>query len=193
MSRPRSYDEDAVLGDAMHLFRRRGFHAVSVRDLEDATGLKSGSIYNSFGDKAGLFEAAFAHYNRAILLRRIDRYAPPAAGLWGLRDLFLSPLREPGGESYGCLITNSAVEFGGEEGSHPYVAEGLRILSETFADRLSAAHQARSLPGRVTSTVTAAKLLALYQGVLVLVRAGYDKAVLERLITAEFDDLGGAS
>ena len=34
------------------------------------------------------------------------------AGIEGLRRLFLSLLREPDGGSSGCLITNSAVEFG---------------------------------------------------------------------------------
>jgi hypothetical protein len=33
------------------------------------------------------------------------------------------------------------------------------------------------------------KLLALYQGLLVLVRAGQDKPTLERLVAAEFHEL----
>jgi AcrR family transcriptional regulator len=32
--------------------------AVSIKDLEEVAGLKSGSIYNRFGDKAGIFSAA---------------------------------------------------------------------------------------------------------------------------------------
>src|SRR5579862_578601 len=115
MGRNRSYDEDAVLRGAMHVFRRKGYQAVSVRDLEAATGLKSGSIYNSFGDKAGLFDAAFAHYNEAVLKRRIDKFAPAERGLSGLRKLFLTLIQEPDGGSFGCLITNTVVELGGGE------------------------------------------------------------------------------
>src|SRR5579859_4971466 len=121
MGRARGYDEDAVLTGAMHLFRLKGYQAVSIKELEEATGLASGSIYNSFGDKAGLFAAAFAYYNRAVLQGRIDRHAPPAAGLRGLRELFLTLLQEPRGESYGCLITNAAIEGGAGEGPHPCV------------------------------------------------------------------------
>src|SRR5260370_40679063 len=99
MGRTRSYDEETVLSGAMHAFRRKGYEAASIRDLEEATGLKGGSIYNSFGDKAGLFEAAFAHYNRVVLGGRITRYSPAGARLRGLRDLFLPLAREPrGGE-----------------------------------------------------------------------------------------------
>jgi AcrR family transcriptional regulator len=173
----------------MHAFRCKGYQGVSVRDLEDATGLKMGSIYNSFGDKAGLFDAAFAHYNQAVLQRRIDRHSPPAAGLHGLRELFLSLLREPGGHSYGCLITNSAVEFGGGDGPHHGVSEGLHTLSIAFADRLAIARRDGALRDGVDPAGASVKLLALYQGTLVLIRAGYDKAALGQAIIDEFDDL----
>jgi TetR/AcrR family transcriptional repressor of nem operon len=189
MGRSRSYDEDVVLSGAMHAFRRKGYQGASVRDLEDATGLRMGSIYNSFGDKAGLFDAAFAHYNRVVLQRRIERHAPPGSGLRGLRDLFLSLLREPGGTSFGCLITNSAVELGGGDNSHRCVSEGLRVLSDTFADRLAIARRDGALRNGVDPAGASVKLLALYQGVLVLIRAGHDTAALKRMIIDEIGDL----
>ena len=191
MGRTREYDEDAVLAGAMHAFRRKGYVAVSIKDLEEATGLKSGSIYNSYGDKAGLHAAAFAHYNRAVLCRRIVDHAPEAAGLDGLRDLFLSLLHEPNGGAFGCLITNSAIEFGGGGAIPAGVSEGLRILSDTFADRLASAHHAGRLRHDVEPASAASKLLALYQGILVLVRAGEAKAGLKTMINDEFDGLEG--
>jgi TetR/AcrR family transcriptional repressor of nem operon len=189
MGRARAYDEDTVLSGAMHAFRRKGYQGVSVRDLEHATGLKMGSIYNSYGDKSGLFDAAFTHYNRVVLQRRIERHAPPESGLRGLRDLFLSLLHEPGGTSFGCLITNSAVEFGGGGSAHPCISEGLRILSKAFADRLALARREGAAGAGVDLAATSAKLLALYQGVLVLIRAGHGKAALARMINDEFDKL----
>ena len=65
MVRSRSYDEDEVLARAMHAFRREGYAGISIPQLEAATGLSSGSIYNSFGDKRGIFFAAFEHYVQA--------------------------------------------------------------------------------------------------------------------------------
>ncbi len=189
MGRFRTYDEDAVLSGAMRAFRRKGYQAVSIRDLEAATGLKAGSIYNSFGDKAGVFDAAFAHYNRTVLQHRLDHHAPAAAGLPGLRALFLSLLHEPNDESYGCLITNSAVELSSAEGTHAGVSEGMRILALTFAERLNAARQDGTLRDEVDPMRGALKLLALYQGILVLIRAGCDKAGIEQLVLDEFDNL----
>lgn len=177
MARPRTFSEEAVLTGMARVFRRQGYAASSVRDLEEATGLTSGSLYNTYGDKSGLFRAASEHYNRAVLQRRLQDHAPAGSGLGGLRRLFLSLLHEPGGGSSGCLITNSAVEFGGT-GVPAFVTRGLDLLREAFADRLGAA-----------SGPEAVALLALYQGILVLVRAGYDREELERMITAHFDGL----
>jgi len=159
----------------MHAFRRKGFAATSVRDLEAATGLTSGSLYNSYGDKRGLFAAASAHYNRSVLARRMWEHAPAEAGLSGLRSLFLSLLQEPDGGASGCLITNSAIEFG-DSGVPDFVPEGLGVLRETFAARLG-------------NAAAAVELLALYQGILVLVRAGYDRRDLEVMIDDVFDSL----
>lgn len=189
MGRTRAYDESKVLQDAAQAFRRNGYETVSVRDLEAATGLKAGSIYNSFGSKEALFNAVFEHYNSVVLGYRIKRYAPPDSGVRGLLALFRSLLHEPNGESFGCLITNSAIEFGGAKGSHPAVEEGLRILTDTFAQRLSEERRSGRLHRRTNHALTASKLLALYQGVLVLVRAGHDKAVLEKMLIAEFKEL----
>lgn len=189
MGRNRSYDEDAVLRGAMHAFRRKGYQAVSIHDLEEAVGLKAGSIYNSFGDKAGLFDAAFAHYNRVVLGGRIAQYAPANTGLEGLRALFLSLLHEPNEESFGCLITNIAVELGGAASAHHCVTDGFSVLMRTFADRLATARDGGALRAGLEPEATAVKLLVLYQGLLVLIRAGYDRATLERLINNEFNDL----
>lgn len=185
MGRNRSYNEDAVLTGAMQAFRRKGYQALSIRDLEEATGLKAGSIYNSFKDKAGLFDAAFRHYNHTVLGGRIAQFAPASTGLKGLRDLFVSLLHEPDETSFGCLITNTAVELAGESAPHHCVGEGLQVLTRTFSDRLIAAGYAGE-----TAQNAAVRLLTLYQGILVLMRAGHEKPALERLILDEFDNLG---
>jgi len=192
--RSRSYDEGQVLTGAMHAFRRSGYSGVSIPELEVATGLSAGSIYNSFGDKRGIFLAAFAHYLKAVLDRRISTFAKPANGLSGLRQLFLSLLREPDGETFGCLITNSAIEFGSDDAaSEQTVLKGFEILQRLFVDRLAAAKAANRLRGDVDPNIEAVRLLALYQGVLVLIRGGYEPRIIRRAIDLEFDNLEGAS
>ncbi|MFB9262073.1 TetR/AcrR family transcriptional regulator [Bradyrhizobium erythrophlei] len=190
MVRSRSYDEAEVLAGAMHVFRRNGYSGVSIPELEAATGLSSGSIYNSFGDKRGIFLAAFEHYLQAVLDRRISEFARPERGLSGLRQLFLSLLREPDGGTFGCLITNSAIEFGSDRSILEHsVHKGFGILERLFVDRLSTAKSSGALRNGIDPRAGAVKLLALYQGVLVLIRSGYDLKAIRRAINLEFDVL----
>ncbi len=190
MARPRSFDEDTVLHGAMHAFRRTGFAAASVKELEEATGLSAGSIYNRFGDKHGLFDAAFAHYLQAVLGKRIATHADPSHGLAGVRKLFLTLLAEPRGERHGCLITNTAIEFGADgRERQAAVQQGFEILRAALQERLAQARAAGVLAPAIDPAVAAVKLVALYQGVLVLFRAGSAKRELARAIELEFDTL----
>ena len=132
-----------------------------------------------------MFRAAFDHYLEHVLEDRIAEHAPEDAGLTGLRSLFVSLLHEPGNGSLGCLITNTAVEFGGDTPVPEAATRGLEILSRTFVDRLTAAWVAGMWPPEAA----AMKLLALYQGILVLVRAGWSKSALDDMINAEFDQI----
>ena len=189
--RRRSFDEAQVLAAAMQAFRRHGYQGVSVRDLEVATGLSAGSLYNAFGDKTGLLEAAFKHYTEVVLKARLNKYAPAGAGMAGVREVFRTLLHEPDGGSFGCLITNFAIEFGGHDQPEPLILGAFDLLRSTFAERLAAARQHGHLPDNVNPETAALQLLALYQGILVLVRGGYDKPALEQLIDAQFNALEG--
>ena len=186
MGRRREYDEAAVLTGAMHAFRRTGYGQASVRELEQATSLSAGSLYHAYGDKQGLFDAAFAHYNEAVLRARIERYSPAGCGVDGLEKLFSTLLEEPDGQRLGCLITNTAVEFGATA-VHPGVRDGFAILEETFEDRLRSLVGATRPDGEIAAAAT--RLLALYQGVLVLVRGGHDLRKARDMIASEFDSL----
>ncbi len=190
MVRARAFDEDTVLTGAMTAFRRSGYAGVAVPALETATGISAGSLYNAYGDKRGIFLAAFEHYLKAVLEARIIRFASPAHGLSGLRQLFLSLLREPQGEKFGCLITNSAIEFGADDAITGQTARrGFDILERLFLDRLTAAQSLGKLRSSVDPKSASMRLLALYQGVLVLVRGGHEPTKIRRAITCEFDDL----
>jgi AcrR family transcriptional regulator len=190
MVRARAFDEDTVLTGAMTAFRRSGYAGTAIPALETATGISAGSLYNAYGDKRGIFLAAFAHYLKAVLEARIARFASPSQGLSGLRQLFLSLLRESDGEKFGCLITNTAIEFGADDAmSGPTARKGFDILERLFLDRLAVARSSGRLRRGVDPKSASIRLLALYQGVLVLVRGGHEPAKIRRVITSEFDDL----
>jgi len=61
--RPLSFDRDAALEQAMHVFWERGYEAASISDLTNAMGITPPSLYTAFGDKAHLFMEAIERYN----------------------------------------------------------------------------------------------------------------------------------
>src|SRR5258707_15806395 len=114
MAGVRRFDREEVLDSAALLFWRNGFDGTSVQDLEVATGLGRGSLYNAFGDKAGLFRAALARYAE-------QQGGPPLrhladtdvfAGLSRMLREIVDRMREPG-RPRGCLVTNTCANGGG--------------------------------------------------------------------------------
>jgi TetR/AcrR family transcriptional regulator, copper-responsive repressor len=97
--RPRAYDPDIALDQAMSAFWRAGYDATSLDDLVEATGMNRPSLYAAFGDK------------RAIYLKALRRYWKMSAA--ETREVLAEgrPLREALIEFYDRAI---AIYYGGE-------------------------------------------------------------------------------
>lgn len=62
IGRPRSFDRDDALLAAMHVFWAKGYEGASMKDLTEAMGINSPSLYSVFGDKHKLYLEAIDHY-----------------------------------------------------------------------------------------------------------------------------------
>lgn len=60
--RPRAYEPEIAIGQALALFRRGGYAATSLDDLSAATGMNRPSLYGAFGDKRSLYLASYQRY-----------------------------------------------------------------------------------------------------------------------------------
>jgi AcrR family transcriptional regulator len=181
MGRRRTFDRDTVLMAAANAFRMHGYRDISIAALEKATGLVSGSIYNAFGDKAGLFRAALERYVHGFVSERIRHFAGGEATLDDLEGLFLSVLEPPLADGFGCLVTNSIVEFGREESlASADIADTLAMTETAIGDVL-----AREL-GPAAPEAAALHLMTLYHGVLTLSRSRVPTAAMAAMVRAEF-------
>jgi len=184
MGRHRAFDRDKVLMAAANAFRMHGYRDISIVELERATGLVSGSIYNAFGDKKGLFRAALEHYVHGFVAERIRRFAGSGATIDDLEGLFLSVLEPPLADGFGCLVTNSIIEFGGESGSASEgIASTMTLLKQAFQDVLT-----REL-GADAAARSTMQLITLYHGILTLSRSGMPMAELTLAVHATFAQL----
>ncbi|WP_371824336.1 TetR/AcrR family transcriptional regulator [Pantoea sp. Z09] len=111
--RPRAFDTDKALDNAMIVFRQKGFHASSVADLSEAMNLTAGSIYKAFKDKRTLFLRVFERYisvRNADLRARLQPHATGRARIAELLQFYLDSAREIEGRR-GCLVVGSTVEL----------------------------------------------------------------------------------
>jgi AcrR family transcriptional regulator len=60
--RPRSYEPDVALAQAMEAFWKSGYAATSLDDLSAATGMNRPSLYAAFGDKQDIYAKAYRKY-----------------------------------------------------------------------------------------------------------------------------------
>src|SRR4029077_15130099 len=109
--RPRAFEADTALAQAMDVFWSDGFAATSLDDISAATGLNRPSLYGAFGDKRALYLQAYGQYRK----RMNEAFAPLFAAQEPLRtkltriltaalDLYLSGPHGP----RGCFTVLSA-------------------------------------------------------------------------------------
>jgi TetR/AcrR family transcriptional repressor of nem operon len=113
LGRPREFDEDAVLSAAAKAFWENGYHATSIDDLCEATGLLRGSLYGAYRDKKGMLLAALARYSEGRIARLADSLKAAQPGREVLREALLYYIQTASDldRARACFITNTALEL----------------------------------------------------------------------------------
>lgn len=174
MPRPREFDPDQALEEAMHVFWRQGYEKTSVDDLVQATGVNRYGLYDVFGSKHGLFVAALERYRRSVISEAIRELEEPDAGLDAIRAVFERLVRRArSGEARdGCLLCNTAEEVA------PFDADAAREVSRyqrQLVRRFRAAVEVAIQRGDVSPDLEPARvgryLAGLIQGASYLARS----------------------
>jgi AcrR family transcriptional regulator len=121
MPRPKEFDVDAAIDAAVEVFRERGFEGASAQMLVTAMGIGRQSLYDTFGDKWGVYLAALRRYCRGECKAHRDMLNSHARAIDGIRAMLYRVVDEV---SIGCLGLGSMVEFGRTQ---PDVVE-IRVL-----------------------------------------------------------------
>lgn len=180
-----SFDRSIVIEKATKLFWKKGFHATSMQDLVDATGLNRSSLYNSFGDKHDLFEACLIEYQNwqsKTLSKSFDRELSP---LESIRDFFFQILKgiKEDSDHKGCLLSNCATEL---SNSDPKIQEILvankEATLELFEKKLKAAIESGELKNNPDSRQLAMYLYTCLHGLQVTALLISDQKDLDILV-----------
>jgi TetR/AcrR family transcriptional repressor of nem operon len=186
MGRSRRFDVGEAVDVALEMFWQQGYEGTPIQALCRAMDLQPGSVYAAFGSKRDLFVAAVRRYIETVSAEAVERVNGASSGLQGLRDYFdhLVGAMVEGKRAWGCLITNSVVEFAARD---PELAGMFQLhlarLQTSFAAALARARADGELrPG--AGPESAIMLVAVVQGMNVIAKTRPGRKALQDVADA---------
>ena len=179
--RPLSFDREAALKTAMHLFWQHGYETTSVAELTAAMGITPPSLYTAFGDKKRLFLEAIDLYTTGGAVTAIGLIEDSATA----RDAALAMLRGSaiaftGADTpAGCLVASAAVSGSDAAADVRAHLASVRLDIETaLRDKTRSDISAGRLPAHTNAPALAATTMAVIQGMSTLAKDGADRSKL---------------
>lgn len=184
--RPRAYDPDQALAQAIEAFWKTGYSGTSLDDLAEATAMNRPSLYAAFGDKRSLYLRALDHYWRA-------GYAAMEEALGGDRPLSEALMRvyksalalyfSGGAHPRGCFAIGTATTEAVEDPKiRAELDAGLRELDARFEARIRAARDSGELPADADPQALAFLASATLHSIAIRSRSGAPRAELEEMV-----------
>jgi TetR/AcrR family transcriptional regulator, transcriptional repressor for nem operon len=175
MARPKEFDEDTALMRAMELFWEQGYAASSLAQLTACMGINRQSLYDTYGDKRGLFLKALDRYCGLIGGRLLASLATEAPGLDEIKATiaaligFLVEFPKP----RACLMANTAMEIAPHDRT---VADKVQTFHRSVESAFAAALRNARRRGEIASTADPAALakylVSVANGMAVAAKAG---------------------
>jgi TetR/AcrR family transcriptional repressor of nem operon len=148
MGRAKAFDENEVLELAMQLFWSQGYEETPLPELLRAMGISRQSLYDTFGNKRGLFLRTIEHYRATQLsqaLELLGRDGSPRQNVEAVLVFFAELAADVRGR--GCLVANALVEVAHRD---PELAglleETLDLLREGVRAALERARERGEIP-----------------------------------------------
>lgn len=183
MGRPRSFDADKALDEAMEVFWRHGYDGASLAMLTKAMGIKPPSLYAAFGSKEGLLKAALDRYAQ----RRSEhmRYVLAGASAREVAERFLSSIAESHTDPAnppGCLLVQGGLACGEGSENIPFELASRRAQGEAeLRERFVQAQHDGDLGAEADPAALARFLSTVASGMGVLASSGADREALREV------------
>ena len=186
--RPRTFDEDRVLGSILDTFWTKGYTACSMDELANAARVSKPSLYAAFGDKLGLYLRAMDRFTGEFegeVDAALGRDRPLAEGLTAFYQVCLERFLSGDQGPRGCLVLCTAATEAVVEPEIRGVLAGVLsrfdgALERSFVKAVESGQISRDADPRALASLAAAVLHSL----AIRVRAGEPRDRLDALIAA---------
>lgn len=192
--RPRAFDREEALRQAMRVFWAKGYENTSMTDLIDAMGIASPSLYAAFGSKEGLFHEAVSLYNAehgSEIWESLDREQDIVSAMRSFLGA-TARMYSTEGQPQGCMIVLGARP--GPQGESA-VADDLRQRRNDSVHRLrqrfARAVAEGELPASSDPDSMGAYFASVQHGMSILARDGADYATLQAVARQAVASLSG--
>ncbi|CAO3422158.1 TetR/AcrR family transcriptional regulator [Azospirillum doebereinerae] len=181
--RPRAFDRERALAQAMRLFWVKGYEATSIADLTEALGVGTTSLYAAFGSKDELYAEALrcyaTTYEHLVLGRFREAATARDAALAYLTDSAAAMTGSDCDLPHGCMVTLGTV---GSDG-HAELADLIRSTRGHAFDILKARLDRAVAEGELPPSLDVSKLARFLQtvqsGMAIRARDGADRTELQ--------------
>lgn len=183
MGRPREFDAETALDQAMEVFWRHGYEGATIAQLTEAMGINPPSLYACFGNKEGLLKAALDRYTKLRTVWMDEVVAAPTARdvaqrmLMGIADKQTDPANPPG-----CLLVQGGIACGTGSESVPFELAARRAQNEDqLRDRFVRAKAEGDLKPTSDPAALARYVSAVSVGMGVMASSGSDREALQQV------------
>lgn len=182
--RPRQFDVDAALDQALEVFWRRGYEGTSLTALVAATGIHKASLYAAFGSKQALFRQVLDRYSQRQNQFLADLLAAPTARASVERLLLRRAEHQTlSHHPHGCLAVNSALVGGSQSDAVRRLLVRRRAAFERLVrQRLERGQAEGDLAPAVNCADLARYVTTIIQGLSVHAASGASRAQLRRVV-----------
>jgi AcrR family transcriptional regulator len=193
--RPRAYQPELALGQALALFRKDGFAATSLDDLSAATGMNRPSLYGAFGDKRALYIKSYQRYREDYTGKVTEIFKAELPIRERLRQFYAAALDIYLGDgARGCFtVMTVASDAIRDPEIRAMVQDGFQDLDKAFAWCFRIAGQNGELTPGADQAVLAQMASATLYSLAVRARGGIARAELEAIAQGAIDLMCAAS
>src|SRR5579863_4016405 len=183
--RPRAYDPDRALTQAMRCFWKAGYSGTSLDAISEATGMNRPSLYAAFGDKQALYLKALHHYWHlaSVGMREALRDDIPLDdALMRVYEKALSMYFAGEGRPRGCFAIGTATTEAVEDPViRDSLAKGLQRLDKAFEARIRTAQARGELNADADPVALGMLASATLHTLAIRARSGTPRAELRKL------------
>lgn len=183
MGRPREFDAETALDQAMEVFWRHGYEGATIAQLTEAMGINPPSLYACFGNKEGLLKAALDRYTKLRGVWMDEVVAAPTARdvaermLMGIAEKQTDPANPPG-----CLLVQGGIACGSGSENVPFELASRRAQNEDqLRDRFVRAQAEGDLKSTADPAALARYVSAVSVGMGVMASSGSDREALRQV------------